>query len=52
MREGQFSGQDKELFLGFLRSILRWIPEERSTAEELAYDSFLMQPVLAARGLI
>ncbi|KAI9930181.1 hypothetical protein ASPWEDRAFT_48327 [Aspergillus wentii DTO 134E9] len=52
MREGQFSGQDKELFLGFLRSILRWIPEERSTAEELAYDSFFMQPVLAARGLI
>ncbi|KZF20989.1 kinase domain-containing protein [Xylona heveae TC161] len=50
-REGQLSGEDKKLFLAFLRRILRWIPNERPTAEELAYDDFLMQPVLAARGL-
>ncbi|KOS37274.1 hypothetical protein ACN38_g11932 [Penicillium nordicum] len=49
-REQQFLGEDKELFLNFLRRILRWLPEERPTAEELAYDDFLMQPVLQARA--
>lgn len=49
MREQQFSGEDKKLFLNFLRKILRWLPDERPTAEELAYDEFLMQPVLADR---
>ncbi|KAK2865345.1 hypothetical protein FQN49_003671 [Arthroderma sp. PD_2] len=46
----QFSGKDKELLLSFLRRVLRWLPEERPTAEELAYDDFLMQEVLRARG--
>lgn len=45
MREIQLSGEDKELFVSFLRRILRWLPEERPTAEELAYDEFLMQAV-------
>ena len=45
-RELQFSWQDKELFLHFLRRVFRWLPEERPTAEELAYDEFLMQAVL------
>lgn len=49
-REQQFLGEDKELFLNFLRRILRWLPEERPTAEELAYDDFLMQAVLRARA--
>ncbi|KAL4918718.1 kinase domain-containing protein [Aspergillus aurantiobrunneus] len=48
-RARQFSGEDKALFLGFLRQIFRWLPEERPSAEELAYDDFLMQPFLAAR---
>lgn len=51
MREHQFSGEDKQLFLKFLRGIFRWLPEDRPTAEELAYDDFLMQPMLAARSL-
>jgi hypothetical protein len=49
MRARQFSNEDKELFMAFLRRIFRWLPEERPTAEELAYDDFLMQPLLAAR---
>lgn len=51
MREQQFSGEDKRLFLKFLRRIFRWLPDDRPTAEELAYDDFLMQPILAARGM-
>lgn len=47
IRERQFSGGDKELFLNFLRRIFRWLPEERPTAEELAYDDFLMQPIIS-----
>ncbi|PYI05561.1 kinase-like protein [Aspergillus sclerotiicarbonarius CBS 121057] len=50
IRELQFSGEDKVLFLNFLRRIFRWLPDERPTAEELAYDEFLMQPIIAARG--
>lgn len=48
MREQQFSGIDRELFLNFLKRIFRWLPEERPTAEELAYDDFLMQPIMAS----
>ncbi|KAK5989721.1 Serine/threonine-protein kinase SRPK-like protein [Cladobotryum mycophilum] len=43
MREHRLQGEDKELLISFMRSILRWLPEERPTAEELAYDDFLMQ---------
>ncbi|KAB8222409.1 kinase-like domain-containing protein [Aspergillus novoparasiticus] len=47
IRERQFSGGDKELFLNFLRRIFRWLPEERPTAEDLVYDDFLMQPIIS-----
>ncbi|EZF44576.1 hypothetical protein H112_02179 [Trichophyton rubrum D6] len=52
MRELRFSGEDRGLYLGFLRRVLRWLPEERPTAEELAYDDFLMQEILSARSLV
>ncbi|ROV96570.1 hypothetical protein VMCG_07836 [Cytospora schulzeri] len=47
IRERWLNDEDHDLFLRFIRSILRWDPEERPTAEELAYDDFLMQPQLA-----
>ncbi|RAL08200.1 CMGC/CLK protein kinase, partial [Aspergillus homomorphus CBS 101889] len=50
MRVQHFRGDDKRLFSNFLRRIFRWLPEERPTAEELARDEFLMQPILAARN--
>ncbi|PLB49730.1 protein kinase, variant, partial [Aspergillus steynii IBT 23096] len=54
MRARRLSGEDRTLFLQFLRRIFRWRPDERPTAEELAYDDFLMQPMTAttleARG--
>ncbi|RAL15704.1 CMGC/CLK protein kinase [Aspergillus homomorphus CBS 101889] len=50
IRERQFSGDDHVLFLHFLQRIFRWKPEERPTAEELAFDDFLMQPVLEDRA--
>ena len=40
-RVGGLSELDRDSFLRFLRRALRWIPEERSTAEELAFDDFL-----------
>ncbi|KAK2786663.1 hypothetical protein FQN53_006367 [Emmonsiellopsis sp. PD_33] len=45
-REWRLNGEDRTLFLNFLRRTLRWVPEERPTAEELAYDDFLMQPLV------
>ncbi|KAL7938035.1 protein kinase [Trichoderma chlorosporum] len=44
----QLQGEDKELLLGFVRSVLCWLPEQRPTAEEMAYDDFLMQAYFAA----
>jgi hypothetical protein len=49
-RERRLSGDEHTLFLQFLRRILRWLPEERPAAGELAYDDFLMQAILASRG--
>jgi hypothetical protein len=34
-------GEDKELFLNFMRSMLRWLPEERKRATELLKDPWL-----------
>jgi hypothetical protein len=48
MRARQFSSEDKDLFVAFLRRVFRWLPEERPMAQKLAYDDFLMQPLLAA----
>lgn len=33
--ETRLEGQDKALFLPFIRSMLKWLPEERKTAKEL-----------------
>lgn len=46
----QLQEEDKELLLGFVRSVLRWLPEERPTAKEMAYDDFLMQAYFAAQS--
>lgn len=39
--ESNLSGKNKELFLQFVRSMLRWVPEERKTAKELLHDPWL-----------
>lgn len=43
MREKRFNGKDQELFLQLLRKILRWLPEERPSAEDLFEDEFIYQ---------
>lgn len=35
-------GEDVPGFLRFLRRILRWLPEQRPTTEELIYDPWLL----------
>jgi hypothetical protein len=40
-RGGNPEGRRKELFLQFMNSILRWVPEERKTAGELLQDPWL-----------
>lgn len=39
--EGFLSGQNKEMFLEFLRGMLQWQPEDRKTAKELLRDPWL-----------
>ncbi|RAK92681.1 kinase-like protein [Aspergillus costaricaensis CBS 115574] len=39
--ERRLTGTEKEVFLGFMRSMLRWMPEERWTAGELLGHEFL-----------
>jgi serine/threonine-protein kinase SRPK3 len=34
-------GEDKRLFIEFASKMLRWLPEERSTAKELYNDPWL-----------
>ncbi|OJD22033.1 CMGC/SRPK protein kinase [Blastomyces percursus] len=50
-REWRLNDEDRTLFLNFLRRALRWMPEERPTAEELAYDNFLMQPLVESSAI-
>jgi len=42
-REMRLQGKDKELLLALLRKILRWLPEERPSAEDLSEDNFIVQ---------
>lgn len=35
------SGEDKRLFLRFVGRMLRWLPEDRATAQELLKDPWL-----------
>jgi serine/threonine protein kinase len=34
-------GEDKKLFIEFVRKMLQWLPENRSTAKELLADPWL-----------
>ncbi|SPO04717.1 uncharacterized protein DNG_07402 [Cephalotrichum gorgonifer] len=42
-RETRLEGKEKELLLNLARKILRWLPEERPSAEDLFEDPFLNQ---------
>ncbi|KAM3420658.1 hypothetical protein BST61_g3913 [Cercospora zeina] len=42
-REMRLSGNDRALLLALIRKILKWLPEERPTAQELFEDDFIMQ---------
>ena len=41
-QEKRLTGQEKELFLQFIRSMLKWLPEERRTARQLLNDPWLL----------
>ncbi|KAL1587940.1 hypothetical protein WHR41_03408 [Cladosporium halotolerans] len=42
-REMRLKGRDRELLLALMRKILRWLPEERPSAEDLFEDAFVIQ---------
>ncbi|KAM3514453.1 hypothetical protein MY11210_001897 [Beauveria gryllotalpidicola] len=42
-REKRLNGEDKALMIQFVRKILRWLPEDRSSAQDLFEDKFLTQ---------
>jgi hypothetical protein len=35
------AGEEKGLFLNFVRKMLQWLPEDRKTAKELREDPWL-----------
>lgn len=39
--EKRLSGQEKKLFIQFMRSMLKWLPEERKTTRQLLEDPWL-----------
>jgi hypothetical protein len=39
--ETHLEGRDKEQFLHFIRSMLKWLPEKRKTAKKLLDDPWL-----------
>lgn len=39
--ERSLKGEDKELFLKFMRKTIRWSPQDRATAEELWDDPWI-----------
>lgn len=39
--ETVLEGEEKKRFLNFVRSMLKWVPEERRKAEELLRDPWL-----------
>jgi serine/threonine protein kinase len=49
-REDRLPGKDKELLLQLIRKVLRWVPEERPSAEGLFDDEFLNQFRIAERA--
>lgn len=40
--EQRLSGTEQESFLRFLRSMLKWLPEERRSARQLLGDPWLL----------
>ncbi|RMX87549.1 hypothetical protein D0869_02287 [Hortaea werneckii] len=42
-REMRLTGKDREVLLALVRKILRWLPEERPSAEDLYEDEFILQ---------
>ncbi|CRL22603.1 Serine/threonine-protein kinase DCLK [Penicillium camemberti] len=43
-REEILQGEPQQLFLAFMRKMLQWRPEERSSAKELLADQWLLSP--------
>lgn len=39
--EKELEGEDKIMFLEFIRRMVKWLPEERSTAKQLLKDPWL-----------
>ncbi|GLA86230.1 hypothetical protein AtubIFM56815_010486 [Aspergillus tubingensis] len=42
--EEYIEGEDKQMFMNFMRKMLRWDPEERQSARELLTDPWLTSP--------
>jgi len=39
-------GEEKDMFLRFIRKMLTWDPEVRATSSEIIQDEWLMKPVI------
>lgn len=43
IREMRLKGRDRDLLLALIRKILRWLPEDRPSAQDLFEDEFIVQ---------
>lgn len=50
MREQWLQGKEQEQLLALVRRILRWLPEERPSAEDLFEDAFFQSVYLSLRS--
>jgi hypothetical protein len=39
----RLQGKDRVLLLAFMRKLLKWLPEERPSAQDLFEDEFLLR---------
>lgn len=46
--ETQQQGEEKALFLAFMRKMLQWRPEDRDTLEDVFMDEWLLADLIAS----
>ena len=49
--EARLEGEDKATFLAFMRKMLQWRPEDRTSAESLIADEWLLKDFIESGAL-
>ena len=46
----QLEGDEKVAFLGFMRKMLQWQPEDKAKADDLILDEWLLKDMIKSRA--